>query len=100
MGDDPERAKPATKFAQRSLCHGTAVHVVCAGGERSEARVCRDGRCRRLEAGAGGDYCATGGGSGAVEASLKQKEGGVRRAGVRELVGCFYVVKGVLESLL
>ena len=39
MGDDPERAKPAKQFAQRSLCHGTAVHLVCtAVEERSDVR--------------------------------------------------------------
>src|ERR1039458_2243579 len=29
--DDPERPETAKRFAQRSLCRGTAVHVVCAG---------------------------------------------------------------------
>jgi len=29
--DDHERAATAEKFAQGSLCGGTAVHVVCAG---------------------------------------------------------------------
>ena len=44
MGDDPQRAKPAKQFAQRSLCHGTAVHVVCTavGAKRREAA--REGR--------------------------------------------------------
>ena len=54
--------------------------------------MCRDGRCRRWDADAGGDCRATGSRSGAVEASLKQKErGGCRSAGasVREFVGRF-----------
>ena len=44
MGDDPQRAEPAKQFAQRSLCHGTAVHVVCTavGAKRREAA--REGR--------------------------------------------------------
>ncbi len=44
MGDDPQRAEPAKQFAQRPLCHGTAVHVVCTavGAKRREAA--REGR--------------------------------------------------------
>jgi hypothetical protein len=55
MGDDPQRAEPAKQFAQRSLCHGTAVHVVCTGflscrGARGGAarRVDRRGRVERF----------------------------------------------------
>ena len=57
-GDDPQRAEPAKQFAQRSLCHGTAVHVVCTGCW-SEAtrlaswpRVGEPWRCVRLGMGA------------------------------------------------
>jgi hypothetical protein len=58
MGDDPQRAEPAKQFAQRSLCHGTAVHVLCTGflscrGARGGAarRVDRRGRVERFVVG-------------------------------------------------
>lgn len=49
--------------------------------ERSDARGAQKARCRRLEAMAGDDWDAAENRSGAVEASVEQKEGRGCRSG-------------------